>query len=189
MEFLSALWLPIVLAAVLVFVVSSLVHMVIGWHKADCRGLPNEEAVRSALRSGNLAPGLYMLPHAASPKACSTPEMKAKFEQGPVATITVLPSGLPPMGKLLGQWFIYTLFVGTLTAYVAWHTLGPGTDYLTVFRITGAVSFGIYGLSSMIDGIWKGQRWGSVFKYMFDGLLYALVTAGAFGWKWPGLAA
>jgi hypothetical protein len=187
MEFLSALWQPIVIAAVLVFIVSSLVHMVFGWHKADCRALPNEEAVRNALRSPGLSPGFYMTPWADSPKACGTPEMKAKFEQGPVAHVTVLPNGMPVMGKFLSQWFVYTLLVGALTAYVAWHALGAGAPYLTVFRITGAVSFGIYGLSAMVDAIWKGQQWGSAFKFIFDGLLYALVTAGAFGWRWPPL--
>ena len=189
MEFLSELWMPIVLAAVLVFVVSSLVHMVFNWHKSDCRGVPGEAKVLDVLRPLNLAPGFYSMPHASSPKECSTPEMKAKFAQGPVAFLTVLPTGMPNIGKALLQWFIYTLLVGTLCAYVAWHALSPGADYLSVYRITGAVAFGAYALAASVDSIWKGQPWGSTLKFMFDGLLYALVTAGAFGWKWPGVTA
>ncbi len=189
MEFLSALWQPILIAAVLVFVVSSLVHMVFGWHKADCRGVPNEARVMEALRAQGVSPGFYVMPYAASPKDCSTPEMKAKFEQGPVAYLTVLPSGMPSIGKSLIQWFIYTVLVGALAGYVAWHSIGPGAPYLLAFRITGAVAFGIYAVSAAVDAIWKGQTWGSAIKFMFDGLLYALVTAGAFGWRWPGAAA
>ena len=34
---LSALWLPILLSAVLVFVASSLIHMASPWHKSDFR--------------------------------------------------------------------------------------------------------------------------------------------------------
>ena len=35
---LAALWLPILLSAVIVFVASSLIHMVSGWHKSDYPG-------------------------------------------------------------------------------------------------------------------------------------------------------
>jgi hypothetical protein len=191
MEFLSALWLPIVVGAVLVFVVSSLVHMVFQWHKSDCHGLPDEARTMDVLRPQNLAPGMYVIPYASSMKDCGTPEMMAKYQAGPVGFLTVLPKGVPNIGKSLIQWFVYTLLVGALTGYVAWHTLGTGADvaYLQVFRITGAIAFGIYGLASSIDSIWKGMPWGSSLKYMFDGLLYAFCTAGAFGWLWPEAAA
>ena len=43
---LASLWLPIVLAAVAVFVVSSLIHMVFRWHASDYRKLSNEDEVR-----------------------------------------------------------------------------------------------------------------------------------------------
>ncbi len=185
MEFLSALWLPIVLGAVLVFIVSSLVHMVLGWHKSDFRAVPNESRVMEALRAHGVGPGSYVIPHAASAKDCSSPEMKAKYEQGPVAFMTVLPNGAPSIVKSLIQWFVFSLLVGALSGYVAWHTLAPGAEYPSVFRITGAVSFGIYGLACTVDTIWKGQSWGATLKFMFDGLLYAFATAGTFGWMWP----
>ena len=65
------------------------------------------------------------------------------------------------------------------------HTLPPGTDYLRVFQVTGAVAFMAYGIGVIDDSIWKGQPWSSTWKFLFDGLLYALATAGAFGWLWP----
>jgi len=185
MQFLSALWMPIAVAAVLVFVVSSLVHMVFKWHAKDCRGLPDEARAIEALRPQRLAPGTYMFPYASSMKDACTPEMTAKFEQGPVGFLVMLPSGAPAIGKSLLQWFVYTLLVGAFAGYVAWHALGAGADYLAVFRVTGTLAWMAYGFGEVTASIWKGQSWGSTAKFVFDGLLYALATAGAFGWLWP----
>ena len=185
MEFLTQLWLPILVAAVLVFLVSSVVHMATPMHKSDKKPLPNETAVMDALRTAGVTPGAYVFPGICSMKEMGTPEAKAKYERGPIGLVTVLPTGVPAIGKALMQWFIFTLLVGVLTAYVAWHTLPPGTDYLRVFQVTGAVAFMAYGIGVIDDSIWKGQPWSSTWKFLFDGLLYALATAGAFGWLWP----
>ena len=61
---LGALWQPIVLSAVLVFITSSLIHMVLKYHASDYRPLPNEDAVRAALRAGNPPPGSTSSPTA-----------------------------------------------------------------------------------------------------------------------------
>ena len=71
--------------------------------------------------------------------------------------------------------------------YIASRTLDVGTDYLTVFRITGTVAFVGYALGDMPQSIWYKRGWGATFRSMFDGLLYALVTAGVFGWRWPSM--
>jgi len=182
---LSALWLPIVLSAVLVFVASSIIHMVLRYHKSEYRGLPDEAAGLEALRKQGLTPGMYVLPYASSPKDCNTPEMLAKFRQGPVGYLTVIPSGPPSMGKNLTLWFLYTLLVGVFVAYLTGRTLATGMDYLAVFRVAGTTAFMSYGLANIVDSIWKGQRWSTTVKFAFDGLVYALLTAGTFGWLWP----
>ncbi|MGQ0553356.1 MAG: hypothetical protein ACT4PU_09060 [Planctomycetota bacterium] len=189
MEFLSALWLPILAAGVFVFLVSSVLHMVIPIHKNDFLQLPNEDKVMAALRASGVRPGQYMFPRANSMKECSSPEMQAKFKQGPVGSIIVLPDGMPSIGKALLLWFIFSLLMGAFAGYLAWHTLGQGAPYLTVFRVTGTVAFVGYGASCIIDSIWKGVSWGTTFKFMVDGMLYALVTGGAFGWLWPAATA
>ena len=79
---LGQLWLPILLSAVLVFVMSSIIHMVFRYHNKDYTPLPNEDAVRAALRAGNPAPKQYIFPYAADPKECTTPEMQRKFIEG-----------------------------------------------------------------------------------------------------------
>src|SRR5262249_18785079 len=118
MVYLSQLWLPIVLSAVFVFVVSSIIHMALPIHKSDYRKLPDEEKVMDALRAAGVGPGVaYHFPHAESMKACNTPEMQEKMKKGPIGMLTVWPSGPMKMGKFLTLWFVYCLIVAVFTAY------------------------------------------------------------------------
>jgi hypothetical protein len=82
-------------------------------------------------------------------------------------------------------WFGYCLVVAFFVAYLAWHTLAPGANYLAVFRVVGTAAFLAYGLGHLSDGIWKGQTWSATIKEVFDGVVFGLVTAGTFGWLWP----
>ena len=179
------LWLPILLSAVFVFVVSSVFHMLIPIHKGDYKKLPREEAVLEGMRAQGVAPGAYMFPCAGSMKEMASPEMIEKLNRGPVGFMTVLPNGPMNMGKNLTQWFLYSLAVSIFTAYLATIVLPVGTDYMLVFRVTGTVAFMAYALGNVVDSIWKGVSWIVSLKFVFDGTVYALVTAGAFGWLWP----
>lgn len=183
---IGSLWLAIVLSAVLVFVASALVWMVLPHHKADFKKLPDEDGAIAALRPQNLAPGQYNIPHAASQAELANPDVKAKFEAGPVAFMTVLPNGVPAMGGRLVQSFIYYLVVSALAAYMVTRTVAPDADYLAVFRVVGTVTWVAYSWGVVQDAIWFGRPWSFVWKQMGDGFLYALLTAGVFGWQWPG---
>lgn len=185
MVYLAELWLPIVLSAVGAFAVSSLAHMVLGYHKSDYAGLPGEANIGAAIRSANVKPGDYVMPYCADMKEMSSPEMQEKFKQGPVAFLTVLPNGPINMGKSLGQWFVLCLVVAIAVAYVTGRTLPAGSEYLAVFRIAGTTAFLSHAMAHPAASIWKGEKWSSTFKHMFDGLLYGLVTGGVFGWLWP----
>ncbi len=182
---LAQLWLPILLTAVAVFAASSLIHMVLKWHAGDYRALGNEEAVREAIRAGQPTPGQYVLPHCADMKRMGEPDMRRKYEEGPVAYLVVAPNGAPAMGRALGLWFLHTLLVGVFVAYVAGLALLPGTHYLRVFRVVGAVAFLAYGFGSIQMGIWMGKPWSAVIKDLADALIYGLLSAGVFGWLWP----
>ena len=181
---LSQLWLPILLSAVIVFVASSIVHMVLPYHKSDYQKLPEEDSVRAALRAGNLKPGLYHFPYCTH-KDMKTPEAQAKFKEGPVGFVTIFPSGPPNMGKFLGLWFVYCLIVGFVVAYLAAHTIAPMAPYRHVFRAAGVAAFLAYGVGPLVNGIWKGQPWSMTLKEALDGVIYATLTAGTFGWLWP----
>ncbi|MBI5865371.1 MAG: hypothetical protein HZB38_12855 [Planctomycetes bacterium] len=185
MTFLTELWLPILLSAVFVFIVSSVIHMALPIHKGDCRKMSNEDAVLESMRKNGIEPGAYMFPCAASMKDMGSPEMVEKLKKGPVGWLTVLPPGGLNIGRSLACWFVFCLIVGVLAAYVGWHTLGAGAAYRAVFRITGAAAVLGYAIGHLQDSIWKGAKWGTTAKFIFDGIVYALVTAGTFGWLWP----
>ncbi len=182
---LTELWLPILLSAVIVFAASSVIHMVLPYHKSDYRKLPNEDKTLDALRSESLTPGTYHFPHCADMKLMKSPEMMDKYKKGPIGLLTVMPSGPVNMGKYLGQWFGFCLVISIVAAYLAGRTLAMGAPYLTVFRVAGTAAFLGYAVSHLSDSIWKGQLWSSTAKHVFDGLVYALLTAGTFGWLWP----
>lgn len=182
---LSQLVLPILLAAVLVFLVSFLVHMVLGYHKSDMKGLPNEEAARQTLGAQKLTPGQYAIPYCPDMSAMKDPAIQQRWAEGPVAILTVLRSGPMRMGPMLVQWFVYCLVISFFVAYLTGRVLAPGTDYLHVFQVAGTAAWLGYAGATISQGIWMGRPWSTVWKDVFDGLLYGLVTAGAFGWLWP----
>lgn len=182
---LGSLLLPILLSAVLVFITSTLVHMVLRYHATDYTRLPNEDAVRAAIRSANPAPAQYIIPYASSMKEMETSEMKQKYLDGPVGVLNLKRPGAYSMGASLGQWFAYSLVVSLFVAYAVAHALPAGTPYLAVFRVVGTVALLAYAAGQIPAAIWMGKPWSVAWKEVLDGLLYALVTAGAFGWLWP----
>lgn len=179
-----SLWMPIIVSAVFVFIVSSVMHMLLKYHGSDFKGVPSEDDVMEALRQFNIPEGEYYMPHVADMKDRETPEFKEKMAKGPIAFITVMPSDYQ-MGKSLLMWFLYSVLVGFFAAYMAGRALGPGAHYLEVFRFTGAAAFGAYALALIQNSIWYKRAWSTTLKYMLDGFIYALVTAGTFGWLWP----
>lgn len=185
MVVLGSLWLPILLSAVLVFVVSSIVWVALPWHRRDYRGFPDEAAVLDALRGQELAPGQYDLPHLPDREERKQPEVQRRVREGPVGFFTLAPPGFPDTARSLGIWFLFLLAVSGTVAYVASRTLPPGTEYLRVFQVTGTVAWAAYGFGMVQDAIWFARPWSFVGKHVLDSLLYALATAGVFGWLWP----
>jgi hypothetical protein len=182
---LAALWLPILLAAVFAFIVSSVIHMTPLWHKNEYPPLPNEDAARAAIGPLNVPPGDYMLPRCKSMKEYGTPEFQARLKEGPYWIITALPNGGASMASSLAQWFLFLLVVSLFSAYVSGHALAPGAHYHDVFRFIGATSFMGFALGQLPQSIWYKRNWGTTFKLVLDGLIYACITAGTFGWLWP----
>jgi hypothetical protein len=181
---LTALWLPVVLSAVIVFIASSIMHMLLPYHRSDYRQLPDEDKLLAALRAAGLKQGLYHFPFCTH-KDMKSPAAMEKFKQGPVGMLTVFPSGPPAMPKFLGMWLAYCLIIGFFVAYLTGRTVAPGANYMAVFRVAGTAAFLAYGLGNLSNGIWKGQPWSVTLKEAIDGLVYALLTGGTFGWLWP----
>lgn len=182
---LTSLVVPILVSAVIVFIASSLIHMVLPYHKGDFRSVPKEDEVQAALRPFNLPPGDYFLPRPSSTAGMKSPEYLEKVRKGPVLVMTVMPSGQMSMGRNLALWFVYLLVVSFLSAYISGRALATGASYLAVFRFVGSTAFLSYSLALIQTSIWYHKSWGTTLKSMFDGLVYALLTAGTFGWLWP----
>lgn len=182
---LQALWLPILVSAVFMFIASSIIHMAPLWHKSDYPAAPNQDKVQEALRPFNIPPGNYMLPRCNTHADMKKPEFIEKLKKGPVMIMHVLPNGEFKMGGQLTQWFIYGLVVSVFAAYITGRALGVGAHYLTVFRFAGATAFVAYVMALWQIAIWYKRSISTTIKDSFDGLIYALLTAGVFGWLWP----
>ncbi len=182
---IHALWLPILLSSVIVFVASSIIHMVLPVHKSDYRKLPDEASVLDNLRASGVTPGReYRFPYCTQ-KEMKSPEAIEKFKRGPVGLLVIMPTGVMNMGKFLGEWFLYCMVVSIFAAYVTGRTRAPGAEYLEVFSIAGVTAFIGYSLAQAQNSIWRGVTWGVTLKHMLDGLIFGLLTAGTFGWLWP----
>jgi hypothetical protein len=185
MTWLFTLWLSILLSSVIVFVVSSIIHMVLPWHKSDYPKIPNEERFMDALRPLAVPPGDYMVPRPSSTQEMRSPEFAEKMKRGPVMMLTVMPNGPFAMGKNLVLWFLYSAVVGIFAAYVAGTALPAGAPYLRVFQFVGVTAFIGYSVALWQMSIWYRRAWRLTIKATVDGLIYALLTAGTFGWLWP----
>lgn len=181
---LASLWLPILLSAVVVFIASSIIYMVLTYHRSDVGSVPNEPAVLDALR--HIPPGDYMAPHGGSPAAMKDPAFQEKLKRGPMVHLTVLPPWSDKaFPRALAQWFVYSIVVSIFAAYIAGRALPRGTEYAEVFRFAGTTAFVGYGLALAQQSIWSGRRWSTTAKAMFDALIYGLLSGGVFGWLWP----
>ena len=182
---LAILWLPVILSAVIVFIVSSLVHMLLPWHKNDYRKVPDEDKVMELLRPFNIPSGDYMVPRAGTAQEMKSPAFMDKMKKGPVLMMTVWPAGQVMMWKELFLWFVYTVVIGIFAAYVTGRALPAGAAYLAVFRFAGTTAFLGYTAALWQMSIWFHRPWSTTLKMTIDGLIYALLTAGTFGWLWP----
>lgn len=184
---IMSLLLPIFVSAVFVFIASSVIHMMLGYHSSDFKAVPDQDAAAQAIKGLNLSPGDYGYPKASSMKEMKDPAFLERQKAGPIFMLSIWKPESANMGKSLGLWFAYSLLVGVFAAYIAGRALDPGAHYLSVFRFVGATAFFCYTIGGWQRSIWFQQPWSVTAKNTFDGLVYALLTAGTFGWLWPSM--
>lgn len=181
----GSLWLPVVASALAIWFTSAILHMVLRYHRADYKALPDEEAVRAALRKSALPPGVYPVPYCADGAQMKDPAMIQRYKDGPVALINVMASGAPNMGKTLGQWFVLIFLASLAVGYVARHALAPGASGMEVMCLTGTVAFAIFGFGYGTDSIWRAIPWSNSLRGLIDALVYGVVTGLVFRLLWP----
>jgi len=182
---LGSLWLAALISGVGVWIMQFIVWVALPHHKSDYKVLPDEDEARRSLTPQNLAPGQYNIPHILTRADLSKPAVRSKFEEGPVCFLTVLPRGVPPMGKSLLLTLVFGVGVSLVVAVFAGRTLPATAAFLDVFTVTGAIAWLAYGVAVIPDAIWFGRPWGAIGKQLLDALLFALVTGAVFGWRWP----
>jgi len=184
----TAWWLPTLLSAVAVFLVSSLIHMVLPWHRNDYPKLANEDAILDALRPLAIPKGDYMLPRPSGRGDMRSPEFAEKLKRGPVLVMTVWPGGSMSMARNLIGWFVYALvvgwFAGHITAVATSSGAQPVARYV-IFHTVGLSAWLGYSAALWQMSIWYRRSWMTTVKATVDGLIYAGITAGIFAWLWP----
>lgn len=185
MVLLAELWLPIVVSGVFIFFAGFTAWMVLPHHRSDWGRLPSEDELMATLRKQSAGQGQYTFPHAGSHQAMKDPAWQKKYKEGPCGMLILFRPGGPQMGLSMALYFIYGLIVSIFVAYVAGRALGPGAEYLSVFRIAGTTAILAYAGALPVGAIWFGRSWSSILKEMLDGVVYGLLTAGVFGWLWP----
>jgi len=160
----SELWLVILLAGFLCWVASALIHMLVKYHNADYKPLSNEEDVSAVLAAQSPEPALYTMPYCSDMKEMGEASMQKKFDDGPVAMITVMPNGMPPMGKLLSQQILFFIVGSFLIGYLATISLAANADSMMIFRQVLIASFLTYGWGQIPYSIWMGAQFGLMIK-------------------------
>ena len=183
---LTDLWLPILLASVAVVFISFLLRMVSRQHYSDYSKLPDEEAVREALRAAGVGQGQYSFPHCDDPATMKSAAFQESWAKGPSGMLHVCPAGPWTMGKSLGQWFAMSLFVSTVIAWLVGLVLAPGADWHTVAKLSGSVAFMSYGCAEICTPIWKAGSWKACCMELLDCALYGFAVGGVFVYFWPG---
>lgn len=182
---LTSLIVPVLLSAVLVFVASSISHTLLPFHKADYGRVPAEDELMETLRRLGLPPGDYLFPRPGERKEMKEPAFQEKWKRGPVGLMTLMPGGGRPMGQTFGLWFVYCLAAGSFAAFVAARSLRAGASPREVFVLVAVVAAGAHVLALWPSSIWYGRAWGTTIRSSVDGIVYGLLTGGAFVWLWP----
>lgn len=187
MDFLTQLWDPIVVSAVIVWIASAIVWTAMPHRKAEWSEVPDEDAFRAFLSDGGFKPGYYMFPCCCDHAKMKDPAVKERMAKGPFGVLNIW-THRRSMGVSMAESFLLNLVVSFFVAYVAWHALQPGADYLKVFQITGVSAFMAYSLGQLGGGIWFGMTARSMVYTVIEGLVYGGLTAGVFGWLWPTIS-
>ena len=181
---LISLWLPILIASVLVYTLATILYMVLPIHSNDFAKLQDEDAVIDALRGQDVRRGQYMFPGAQSKEEWSSPEWIEKAKRGPVGLVFIMRPGISMSRQLIFQG-LFILAISIMAGYMASASLPHGAEYLKVFQIAGTATFLGHAAGHFPNAIWHGFGWKLTWIRVFEGLLYALLTAGIFGWLWP----
>lgn len=183
MDFLTLLWLPILLSAVAVFVVSAASHMLLPWRRAEFGHVPGFEAVQAAIQG--LPPGQYLFPAGSDPKERGSKEAMGQWAAGPSGWLTIVPRGPMAMGRNMGQSFLVYLVVSFLAAYLATFALGASPPTIAIVRHVSTVGILSYAVGTSFHSIWFSRPWRAYVTDVLEAVVQGFAMAAVFAWLWP----
>jgi hypothetical protein len=191
MELLLPLWLPILLSAAAVWIVSTIFGMPFLHHKNDWIGLPphDEDAFMEFLRTrgsggGGIKPGNYLFPDFRTRQAMESEKVKRALEQGPVGHLSVWPTPLTMGGKLAATFFVH-LVATTLIAYLTRIAVPGAAPFAKVFQVAATAGILAYCFSFIPSAIWWSSYKRTIVANVIDGIICGVITGAIFAWRWP----
>ena len=179
---MTGLWLPTLVSAVAVFLLSFVLHTLLPWHHGDYKTVPGEAQLMDAVRPLDIPPGDYIVPRPSGRAEMQSPEFAEKVRRGPVLVLTVLPSGQVSLARNLIWWFVYLLIVAAIAGHIA-QRVGGGTGYL-IFHTVALSAFLGYAAALWQMTVWYHRSWATTLRSTIDGAIYAVVTGLIFAWMW-----
>ena len=190
MDLLLSLWLPILLSAAAVWIVSTIFGMPFLHHRNDWIGLPpapasgSEDAFMEFIRTSGIKPGNYLFPDFRTREAMESQKVHKALKEGPVGHLSLWQPPLSMGGKLAATFIVY-LVVSTLIAYRASVALPKTADFAKVFQIVGTAGILAYSFSVIPSAIWFGAYKRTIVAGIFDGIVCGAITGAIFAWRWP----
>jgi hypothetical protein len=187
MEQLLPLWLPILLSAACVWIVSAVVWMALPHHKNDFLGLPNppgEDGFMEYLRKSGIKPGNYGFPDCHSPGAMKSEKVQKAWNEGPVGHLSVWKTPVTMGDKMVATFIVY-LVVSILIAYLTRVALPGPAEFARVFQVAATAGILAYCFSFIPNAIWWGSYKRTIVANFVDGIVYGLVTGAIIAWLWP----
>jgi len=182
MEFLTELWLPILLTAIALHFASFIAWVVLPHHQSDFSKAPNEDALLDAVRKLNLPNDRYMFPYLTHADQ-KDPVKIERYKKGPTGMLSVW--GVPNMGRNLGLTFVYFLIIAAVTAYIGWAAMGGlGADerFMKAFQVIGAIGILVFASSGQLNAIWFKRR---MLNEFLDGVVFGIIMGLIFAIFWP----
>ncbi|MCC6425806.1 MAG: hypothetical protein IT435_03190 [Phycisphaerales bacterium] len=180
-----ALWLPILVSAVAVWIASAIVWMAMPHHKKDYIELPDEKGFTAFLKSQNIPAGVYGFPDCKTPEKRNSPEMKEAWQHGPMGMLYVWKTPMSMGGKMFATFLVF-LCASAGIGYLASIAITGSPEGMHVFRIVATAGTLTYCFSFIPNMIWFGAYRRTIVANIVDGIAYGVITGLVFMWMWPG---
>ena len=184
MELLIPLWLPILLSATAIWVISAIVWMALPHHKRDFIGLPDEDGFMDYLRQSGIKPGNYVFPDFRAREAMRSEKTQTALNEGPVGHLSVWQTPVTMGGKMVATFIVY-LVVSTLIAYLSRVALPGAAPFAKVFQVAATAGILAYSFSFIPNAVWFGSYKRTIVANFVDGIVFGLITGAIFAWRWP----